>query len=107
MIWGIRLAFAVLVLLFVLATVTSCSRREEVRLLAPPAAEPVLIAPRVGVPVEVLAAETRRAQVIESIARLTWVLRHTPRLENRIVLEAALDERRAELARLNDIIAGR
>lgn len=57
--------------------------------------------------IEVLTAETRRAQVVADIAQLNWVLRHTGRMERRIVIEGILVERRAELDRLNAVIAGR
>ncbi|HEX8836778.1 MAG TPA: hypothetical protein VF748_07575 [Candidatus Acidoferrum sp.] len=103
MLWSIRLAFLVLVLLFVLAAVTACTRREEVRWGEPVRVEP-LVAPRAVGP-EVLAAETRRAQVIAEIARLSWVLRHTPAMENRIALELAISDRRAEVERLNALIS--
>jgi len=51
-----------------------------------------------------LTAEVRRAQVIQDIVALTWLSRHTTRTERLIALEAALAERRAELARLNAVI---
>lgn len=52
---------------------------------------------------DMLAAETRRAQLVGEIARLTWVLRHTANMENRIALELAISDRRAELARLDGV----
>ena len=62
--------------------------------------------PRPLIPGEVLAAQTRRTQVIASITRLQWVLRHTRVEINRLSIEEALADRRAELVRLDAIIAG-
>lgn len=104
MLLAIRLAFLVLVLLFVLAVATSCSRREEVRLFEPPPVAPVVRADPI-VATEILAAETRRAQVIGEIARLTWVQRRTVNADARIALDVAIAERRAEVERLNAIVA--
>ncbi|HEX8838734.1 MAG TPA: hypothetical protein VF748_17460 [Candidatus Acidoferrum sp.] len=91
MLWGIRIAFFVLVLLFVLSVATSCVRPEVIEADTRTAA--------------ILAAQARRDQVVRDIVRLGWVLRHTGNEERRIALELALTDRRAELDRLNAIIA--
>jgi len=86
-----------------------CGWRGEVRRAAEPF-EPLPLAVERPVPTidttMVLTAEVRRAQVVQDIVALTWLSRHTLRQERLIALEVTLAERRAELDRLNAVIAG-
>ena len=52
----------------------------------------------------ILAAKIRRAQIIAEIARINRTLRLTRAIDNRIVLEQALNDRMIELDRLNMIV---
>jgi len=52
----------------------------------------------------ILAAKIRRAQLIAEIARINRTLRLTRAVDNRIVLEQALNDRMIELERVNLIV---